>query len=405
MAKFTESPILSERWFQALQFFAEAHNSQVRKDSTPYFAHLIGVAGLVLELGGSENAAIAALAHDFPEDIHPDDPDRGLEIVERRFGSEVAEIVRGCTELDKQADWQMRKLTYIEQVKTSSKSVKLVSFCDKFHNLQAYLRGAKRSAKDDSQKHPERTYWFLDTLYKEVYQFLLDAGVLRLEYRNNLTLLKQAWGLNSKLQLLQEALKEARQLKAALKQLGERLVDERWIAILDYKRQQVGDVACSIYKLDHIFIADEFAGVDCDPHDNPDAEEFRFAAVVQCEETASPIVAFHGGRNETQLTLADGSEIDADSLTVGWGKTPEQAKDNLILELAAHSLSKFCCIRLKTAIAQFSGRRRSPPMPNTNDSQGVDLCCRNILAKTHRSIWKSLCVFVDNSIFRWIHPC
>ena len=58
---------------------------QTRKASTiPYIAHLMGVASLVLEAGGDEDLAIAALLHDVVEDCGGAPM---LKEVRRRFGS------------------------------------------------------------------------------------------------------------------------------------------------------------------------------------------------------------------------------------------------------------------------------------------------------------------------------
>ncbi|MFQ3619171.1 MAG: HD domain-containing protein [Cyanobacteriota bacterium] len=91
MANFTETPVLGDRYVYALQFVAIAHLNQVRKDGTPYLAHLLSVSALVLEAGGSEDEAIAALLHDYAEDI-ASSPKEGLETIEREFGAAVAAI-------------------------------------------------------------------------------------------------------------------------------------------------------------------------------------------------------------------------------------------------------------------------------------------------------------------------
>jgi (p)ppGpp synthase/HD superfamily hydrolase len=60
---------LGPRFLRAFLFAAEKHGRQMRKASTiPYIAHLMGVASLVLEAGGDEDLAIAALLHDVVED-------------------------------------------------------------------------------------------------------------------------------------------------------------------------------------------------------------------------------------------------------------------------------------------------------------------------------------------------
>jgi len=88
--------VLSERFEQAFQYAFNLHRYQNRKGGgIPYMSHLLGVAALVIEDGGSENEAIAALLHDAPED-------QGgqvvLDEIRLRFGDRVAQIVDGCTD-------------------------------------------------------------------------------------------------------------------------------------------------------------------------------------------------------------------------------------------------------------------------------------------------------------------
>ena len=61
-----ENFILSRRFDDAFQFAHERHRGQLRK-GTP-ISYLMTVAALVLEHGGAEDQAIAALLHDGPED-------------------------------------------------------------------------------------------------------------------------------------------------------------------------------------------------------------------------------------------------------------------------------------------------------------------------------------------------
>ena len=57
----------------------------------------MGVASLVLEAGGDEDLAIAALLHDVVEDCGGVPM---LKEVRRRFGARVAKVVEGCTDAD-----------------------------------------------------------------------------------------------------------------------------------------------------------------------------------------------------------------------------------------------------------------------------------------------------------------
>ena len=131
---------LSDRFTEALTFAAELHADQVRKGSgTPYLAHLLGVASIVLEYGADEDEAIAALLHDAIED-------RGgaqtREEIRRRFGDWVTEIVDGCTDSDRQpkSPWRQRKEAYIARLPQASKSVRLVSAADKLYNTRSLLK-------------------------------------------------------------------------------------------------------------------------------------------------------------------------------------------------------------------------------------------------------------------------
>lgn len=67
--KMTEQSKLSTRFEEALVFATQLHQTQVRKGGDiPYISHLLGVTALVLEDGGDEDEAIAALLHDAVED-------------------------------------------------------------------------------------------------------------------------------------------------------------------------------------------------------------------------------------------------------------------------------------------------------------------------------------------------
>ena len=108
-----------ERFEEALLYAARLHRDQTRKGTgTPYVTHLLAVAAIVGENGGTEDETVAALLHDAPED-------RGgkerLEEIRARFGDEVAEIVDGCTDTyeDPKPEWRPRKEAYICLLYTS----------------------------------------------------------------------------------------------------------------------------------------------------------------------------------------------------------------------------------------------------------------------------------------------
>ena len=126
-------PMLSSRFSDALVYAANLHAAQTRKVSgEPYLAHLLGAAAIVLDYGGDEDEAIAALLHDAIED--QGGPAARAEIL-RRFGERVAAIVEGCTDTDAfpKPPWRQRKEAFLERLRTAAPSVRLVVAADKLH--------------------------------------------------------------------------------------------------------------------------------------------------------------------------------------------------------------------------------------------------------------------------------
>jgi len=143
----------SERFDEALVFTHKLHRSQKRKTSgVPYIAHLLGAAALVIEDGGSEDEAIAALLHDSLEDQAHNYPGGGAALaaeIQARFGPEVLRIVVACTERgseeerrirDRAERWRAHKHSYIEQIVTEDASVRRVSCADSVYNVRSMTR-------------------------------------------------------------------------------------------------------------------------------------------------------------------------------------------------------------------------------------------------------------------------
>jgi (p)ppGpp synthase/HD superfamily hydrolase len=131
---------LTGRFDEAVRYAREVHAEQTRKGTnTPYIAHLLGVASIVLDDGGSEDEAIAALLHDAAEDHGGR---ARLEEIRARFGDAVARIVEDCTDSweTPKKPWAERKLAYAEHARTLNPSSLRVSAADKVHNTYATLR-------------------------------------------------------------------------------------------------------------------------------------------------------------------------------------------------------------------------------------------------------------------------
>ncbi len=131
-------PELTGTFDRAFLFAHEMHGSQSRKGGgVPYLSHLMGVAALVLEDGGDEAEAIAALLHDSLEDT-----DATAAEVERRFGPTVRAIVEGCTDTTEKPKppWRPRKEAYLEHLGTVRDPGTLrVALADKLHNARSIL--------------------------------------------------------------------------------------------------------------------------------------------------------------------------------------------------------------------------------------------------------------------------
>lgn len=116
------------------------HGQQWRKlpshPKVPYIAHLMGVAALVLEDGGTEEEAAAALLHDVIEDQKQAQLVKDF-LSKFRFGGVVYQWVKTLTE-DQSLPWRDRKLAYLEAVQYSPECVR-ISLADKLHNAQSIL--------------------------------------------------------------------------------------------------------------------------------------------------------------------------------------------------------------------------------------------------------------------------
>jgi GTP pyrophosphokinase len=136
----------------------------------------MSVAALVMEDGGDEDEAIAALLHDALEDCA--DLVSG-EDLEREYGPTVRRLVEGCTDTPPdfrggiKSDSRERKEGYIARVRTGEAS--RVSLADKVHNARSILRDHRimhdevflrfSASKDDTLRY-----------YQELASAYRDAG-------------------------------------------------------------------------------------------------------------------------------------------------------------------------------------------------------------------------------------
>lgn len=164
----------SRQFEKAFLLASRLHADQTRKGSDiPYINHLMGVAALVGEAGGTEEQVIAALLHDAVED-------QGgapvLKKIRRRFGDAVVAIVEACTDTDAtpKPPWRQRKEAYIAHLAHAPEPALLVSAADKLYNCRTIItdvRAHGRRAFERFKAGREGVLWY--------YAALLDAFVRR----------------------------------------------------------------------------------------------------------------------------------------------------------------------------------------------------------------------------------
>jgi (p)ppGpp synthase/HD superfamily hydrolase len=165
--------LLSHRFEEALGLAFRLHAAQERKISgVPYVTHLLAVAAIVLEYGGSEDEAIAALLHDGPEDQGGTEC---LEDIRMRFGDEVARIVADCSDsfVKPKPPWRERKAHHLRHLASAGRSSALVSAADKLHNARAILLDLRESGTgvwDRFKGGKDGTLWY----YREILGVLRD---------------------------------------------------------------------------------------------------------------------------------------------------------------------------------------------------------------------------------------
>ena len=156
-----------ERLGEAVSYAARAHRDQRRKGTqVPYVTHLLAVAAIVGENGGTEDEVVAALLHDAPED---QGGEARLEDIRKRFGEEVAGIVAGNTDTfeDPKPPCRQRKESYVARIAHEPESVRLVSAADKLHNARSILADLRSSGDELWQRFnggKEGTLWYYRAL-------------------------------------------------------------------------------------------------------------------------------------------------------------------------------------------------------------------------------------------------
>jgi (p)ppGpp synthase/HD superfamily hydrolase len=162
------APLYSSRLDDALAFAADAFRGKRRKGSdVPYLTHLLQVMVFVGENGGDEDQMIAAVLHDYLEDI----TGASRELLATRFGERVATMVEALSDSTSSAKpkpaWEARKQAYLARLRDEPADVKLISVADKLHNARSIRRDLRVIGPEVWKRFtgtPEQTLWY----YREV---------------------------------------------------------------------------------------------------------------------------------------------------------------------------------------------------------------------------------------------
>ena len=167
------APLLTSRFQRAFALASQVHATQLRKGTaTPYLAHLMAVAALVLEHGGDEDTAIAALLHDAVEDTT--DGSAMAATIRDEFGDHVADIVLACSDAiavpgQPKAPWRQRKTSYLTRLAAETDpAALLVSACDKLHNARTIVADLRTTGPSTwqrfSQRDPAAHLWYYSAM-------------------------------------------------------------------------------------------------------------------------------------------------------------------------------------------------------------------------------------------------
>ena len=162
--------VLGARFSEAVRWAAMLHADDVRKGTRiAYVSHLLAVASLVLEDGGTEEEAIAAMLHDTIEDRGTPEAE-----IRARFGQPIADIVVACSEppglAPGAATWRERKTRYLARLEGGvSRSALRVTAADKLHNARSILSDLRNHGPEVWDKFnapPSDQRWYYTELVR-----------------------------------------------------------------------------------------------------------------------------------------------------------------------------------------------------------------------------------------------
>ena len=131
----------------------------------PYLTHLMSVAAMVGEGGGDEEQIIAAMLHDYLEDV----PGATAATLEAQFGPRVARLVVALSDSTghPKPPWRERKIAYLRKLVLEPAEVKLISTADKLHNCVSLVRAHQARGDETFERFNGKkrgTLWYYRAL-------------------------------------------------------------------------------------------------------------------------------------------------------------------------------------------------------------------------------------------------
>lgn len=158
---------------RAFSVALQAHGATSRKGSgVPYLAHVLAVAAMVVEHGGSDVQVAAAFLHDAAEDCGGR---AMLGRIRAEVSPEVARVVEALSDSlvdttagEQKAPWLTRKARFVRRLAREPREALLVGVADKLHNAQTllamYRAEGERVFERFNEPDPAGQLWYFQSV-------------------------------------------------------------------------------------------------------------------------------------------------------------------------------------------------------------------------------------------------
>jgi (p)ppGpp synthase/HD superfamily hydrolase len=165
--------------FDAIEFATRAHAGQFRKGTRiPYIVHPLAVARILIEHDAPDNVVFAAVLHDVIEDTNAT-----LAQVRAAFGDEVARLVQGMSEPNRQDTWENRKHHTLTFMETAPLNVLLIKVADQLDNIRSLRQDYAQQGEAIWQRFHrgrEKQEWYYKRMFDVLHRRLASAQTIGL---------------------------------------------------------------------------------------------------------------------------------------------------------------------------------------------------------------------------------